>query len=689
MSAPKPLPPNSSFTLGPCRVNPRANTIRGPAGRTTIEPKVMAVLLRLAAEPGQVVMREQFLDEIWSREFCGDESLTRAVSLLRKALGDGRGSQAIIETVPRRGYRLLIRPVAISERPAKTVQGGEVRETGSRFPTGALATAAVLVVVLGVALVADRFQGRERLTSQGQAEASGSLIAVLPFDSQSAREADRFLAEGLADETISSLSRSESLSVIAGNTSFRYRGEDKKDLGRLVRQLKVDYVLDGSLRRSESGLRLAVQLVDARSGLTTWSRVFESTEDAIYQLPVAAAAGLLESLGKDPERVTGRPLHIPDPEAYRLFLEAQALLRLTVPLDQVVSLLEDATRRDKDFAEAWAELAMTRLYMIISEPEQGSAGFRNRDPEERLAAARAEAERALALDPNLAEAHLALVVIDYRARLLPLEEAERQFRALYTLAPENPEINTRMGMMLMELGRWQEAGEFLGRAARLDPHTPAAGGLYIQALQHTDRLREASEFIDAGLCPWFPTHFVGLEQMLASGDYEGARAWLQNTSRLAHFGLHGPYGFVEQEDQPDITEHPVYGLMVRLVALAESGDAQSDPLLPADLVAAADQGLLLHYYAAVLLGAAGVEEPVFDLVLERLMVDDLFFRAALFRNSLADLRRNPRAMAWFDVGTQLDYWLETDRWPDFCSDPALPYNCAEAALRYRGMADNR
>jgi len=105
-------------------------------------------------------------------------------------------------------------------------------------------------------------------------------------------------------------------------------------------------------------------------------------------------------------------------------------------------------------------------------------------------------------------------------------------------------------------------------------------------------------------------------------------------------------------------------------------------MLPGDFITAADEGLILHAYVALLLGAAGFESPVFDLVQGRLNVDDLYIRSALFRPAFARLRADPGVMQLFDAGTQLDYWLATGRWPDFCDVPGLPYECSQAAQRY-------
>src|SRR6478752_1408333 len=102
-----PIPLSTPFRLRDRLVTPARNSILGPEGETGIEPKIMAVLCVLAGDPGRVFTRAELIDQVWGTEFGTDESLTRAISHLRKALGDTRGEPAVIETIAKRGYRLL------------------------------------------------------------------------------------------------------------------------------------------------------------------------------------------------------------------------------------------------------------------------------------------------------------------------------------------------------------------------------------------------------------------------------------------------------------------------------------------------------------------------------------------------------------------------------------------------------
>jgi TolB-like protein/DNA-binding winged helix-turn-helix (wHTH) protein len=652
------------FELGDLRVDPSRNLLVGPTGKTTLEPKVMAVLVRLAEYPGRVVERRGFTDDIWANEYGGDESLTRAVSLLRKALAGTGAQRVVIETVPRKGYRLVSR--SPRGTPPSTA-GGWQRLAG----VGVLA---VLLVALGW------WWSRNSGETPRPAAPGEPVIAVLPFDSQTAIERDRFLAEGLADEILSALTRSRDVAVIAGNSSFRIRGEAKKDLDQLVRQLQVTHVVDGSVRRTDEGLRVGVHLVDAETGLVTWSNVLSRPEAKAYTIPPIVSAEVLAALGR-PETSPTVDEWSPDPDAYALLLEARAQMRADPgQLDRIIPLLEEVVVREPQLAEAWAHLAIARLNIIMVRPGRRNTGYRNRDPEQRLSKVRSEAHRALALDSDSPEARLALAVVDYRARLLPLDEAERRFRDVVDKAPNHSNSNQRLGMLLIDLGRYREAVHYLRRAYELDPLSMQPASLYFQFAKQIGDHAEADRLLGTGNYPWWQGSFTQLEWFLIGGAHDRARGWLADAREAGYLWAHGaasaPVPGYEGAGR-------LHDTLERLLVVAESGDPGSDPRLPADLVQLAEDGALLHVYVAVLLGAAGYVDPVLELVSQRLAVDDLYIRGFLFREAFRGIREDPRVMAWFDAGTQLGYWLETDRWPDFCSEETLPYDCRSLALEYQ------
>jgi len=662
-----------TFDLGEFRVDPRRRAITGPSGETRIEPKVMAVLLMLAGRPGEVIMREEFIDSIWAREYGGDESLTRAVSHLRKIFGDANGIHTHIETVPRSGYRLIGQdgPTGMGARP------GNQRRL----------IAAGVIVLFVVALASIFLAGRigDETPDRTVAGPGSVVLAVLPFDSQSEESKDINLALGLADEILSVLSQSSSISVIAGNSSFRFHGDSKKDLEALTRQLNISHIVDGSVRRTQDSLRVSVNLIDTGTGLVLWSDVVTRPELEIYTIPKVVGTAVQTALGLESIEA-GRRTSPPNPKAYETYLQMKALLKLPWGPNLSIAMtgLEEIVEMDPGFSEAWATLALTRLDILMAQPP-GDSGLPNVDPPRRLQAARRDANAALAIDPGSIDALLALEIIDYREHATSLIETVNQIQSLLARAPNHPKANLRMGLMMTQVGRFQEAARYLKRAVELDPLANFPGAFYTDALLSCGRMEEARAFMEArNVYQMYQRTYAGLTMRLVAGDFQGARDFLAVLDRDVLFGRHE---LIEIEnvnaDSPNTTRLSL--LVSRLVTAAEQADSSLDPTIASDLVRAADEGLLLHFYVAQWLAAAGLNEAALDIARERIALGDAFFRESgiVMKPAFRTARRDPRVMELFDVTGQLDYWLESDNWPDYCTDLELPYECKETARQFR------
>jgi Tfp pilus assembly protein PilF len=195
------------------------------------------------------------------------------------------------------------------------------------------------------------------------------------------------------------------------------------------------------------------------------------------------------------------------------------------PLERAIKYLEAVVEKDPSLSEAWATLAIARLNIIVTQdrPETGDPGFRNVDPPARLQAARREANAALAIDPGSIDAMLALAIIDYRERANTLAETERRFRSLLDMAPNHLNVNLRMGMVLMEVGRARESLRYWKKAHDLDPLSTLAGTLYAEALIHVGHVEEANALIDEGIYDGFERSYVRLTMFLLENDFQGAR----------------------------------------------------------------------------------------------------------------------------------------------------------------------
>ena len=514
MASQNPNEASKLIELGEFRVDPLRRTISGPAGEVTIEPKIMAVLLMFAGRPGEVITRREFIDFVWAEEYGGDESLTRAVSHLRKVFADSRNHQAYIETIPRTGYRLIV-----ENRLLGTNARGVTRR--QRLMAGAV-TIAVAVLVLALSVY---WKAADSPAPMATSPAS-VILAVLPFDTNSDVSEDVSLAYGLADEILSGLSQGSSIAVISGNSSFRFVGEEKKDLAALSRQLNVSHVIDGLVQWSPDGLRVGVRLIETGTGSVMWSDVVTRPESEIYTIPNFVVAGVHKALGID-NFETGPQTNPPDPEAYAAYLQAKALAREASDwnLTRAINILESTVKQDPDLGEAWATLAWARMDLahVVS---SGEASELNGASPDYLLMARRDANAALVIDPASVDALLVLAVINLVDRLDTLIESESRISSLLVRDPNHPNVNMRMGMLQMSVGRWQEALRYMKVAFDLDPLSALTGFYYGTALIGSKRTGEFQAYIEKkGASEFYRRSYPWLVERLLLKDFQNARGF--------------------------------------------------------------------------------------------------------------------------------------------------------------------
>ena len=391
----------NGFRVGDWRAYPLRNRLVGPAGEVQIEPKAMQLLERLAAAAGEVVEREQLLEDLWQGRAMTDEPLTRCIATLRRVLDDSAKDPKYIQTIPKRGYR-LVQPVellesATSEPPAALPAGG-IRRKG-------VYSAAIVILLAAMAIGAYQLQVRDTASPQhisvkgpAASEPPVHSIAVLPFANLSPDPENEYLADGLAAELLNLLTSIPNLKIAARTSAFAFKDENI-DVTEIARQLRVAYILSGSVRQSEGALRISAQLVDANDGYHVWSNSWESELRNIFDIQDEIAASVVRALRV--ELLDGAPTTTrADPEAYALYLQSgEAYQGEPVigedPPDRhhrALSLVTHAIAIDPDYAPAWARLAGIQFNQA-----QWTIGT---DPTEAYARARASAERALSLDPD-------------------------------------------------------------------------------------------------------------------------------------------------------------------------------------------------------------------------------------------------------------------------------------------------
>jgi TolB-like protein len=307
-------------------------------------------------------------------------------------------------------------------------------------------------------------------------------IAVLPLVDASKDGAGEYIADGLTSEIISELSIIEGLTVRSQTSSFALKGKASgaRDAGK---QLAADYILEGSLIRDGSQLRIDARLIRTRDDVPIWSEKFEREWADALSVQDEISRGIVNSLRLQFGR--GRRRYETNAEAYDLYLRARALAARRFPGDdEVIDLFEKAIAKDSSLAPAYAGLAGACAFRSLENTN-------DRDHAEKLSRMRAAAEKAIELDPLLAEAHSALGTA--YARNAQWDQAESSLRRAIQIDPNLAIAHDNLALFfLFPLGRIEEAIREARTEVRLDPLSPMARYLLADTLISAGRYGEAS-----------------------------------------------------------------------------------------------------------------------------------------------------------------------------------------------------
>jgi adenylate cyclase len=359
-----------NVSLGPLRIEPARLRVRRDDGREELlQPRIMQVLVALLRARGEILTRDELTQGCWNGLVVGEDAINRVMGRLRR-LSEGIARDCFqIETIARVGYRLIACEAGIE--------------------------AAEPAVVLAQ-------------TAHAAAKLS---ICVLPFSNISGEPEQEYFSDGITEDIITDLAKVAALSVISRHTAFTFKGK-AVEARQVARELNVSHVLEGSVRKAGERVRIAAQLTDGAAGSHLWAERWDRDFKDILGVQDEIAHSVVDALRLrllPEERTAIAERGVSSPDAHELYLQARGRY-LTGPAGSrksyqtIVRLCRHAAEIDPGHARAWALMALAQVWL------RHSGG----DPDEEGLTA---AERALALDPNLAEAHAA------RAR--HLGEAER------------------------------------------------------------------------------------------------------------------------------------------------------------------------------------------------------------------------------------------------------------------------
>jgi DNA-binding winged helix-turn-helix (wHTH) protein/tetratricopeptide (TPR) repeat protein len=466
--------PPDLFRFGPFRLDPVKRVLWRGDDVVPLAPRALDLLVALAEQQGDVVPKQTLMDRVWPGTFVEEANLSVNVSALRKALGKQPNGRPYIETLARRGYRLA----------------APVRAAAARPPA----------------------------------------LAVLPFKRLSPVADDEYLAVGLADALIARLTRLGRLAVRPTSAVLKYGtpGLDPQEAGRA---LQVDAVVDGTLQRDGTRLRIGVQLVPVRGDGPSWTQTFEEEMTGLFAVQDAMAEQVARALAlelREPERRLLARRHTQDLAAQEAYLKGRYFWsRFTGPwLEKAFSAFQDAAERDPDYALPHAGLADACLVL-------GFAGVL--PPAAAWERAEAEARQALERDEGLAEAHLSRAYVALFQNW-DWPTARRELDRAAELGPHTAAVRQWRGVYLAMLGRFENAGREIAHARQLDPLSVVAStisGLHGYLIGD----REAEMAHHRASVELDPHHFLGrwgLGLALQSqGRYDEALAEHREAVRLA------------------------------------------------------------------------------------------------------------------------------------------------------------
>jgi TolB-like protein/DNA-binding winged helix-turn-helix (wHTH) protein len=451
------------------------------SAKALLREQPFRILRILVERQGNIVTRDEIQQILWPNDTIVefDRSINVAMAILRKALGDDADHPIYIETLARRGYR-LITPVKWQQNSTAAQDllepqadklpriEGQISEREPRAPkhwgkAAVMGASAVILAVVG-------YTSWRHFSVVTPPRSEKIMLAVLPFENLTGDPNKEYLADGLTEEMISQLGRlnPNQLGVIARTSVMGYKHKDVR-LDQIGRDLSVQYVLENSLRESGDHLRLTAQLIQVKDQTHLWSQDYDypakdtlKVEDEVAKA-VAREIQVRLSPQQEAELARSQPVN---PEAFDAYLQGYHFFQGSTnkDTDMAAKYYERATQLDPSYGLAWAGLSRVRNW-------QANTGLIPAEEGHRLS--REAIERALALNPNLAEAHIQMARIK---RFVDFDwaSADASIQRAIALEPGNTDALIQAAGLAAQFGRSEEALELARRAVELDPLNPGS-----------------------------------------------------------------------------------------------------------------------------------------------------------------------------------------------------------------------
>ena len=545
---------------GVFEIDLKAFELRKHGLRLKLAEQPFQILAILLEQPGEVITRDELRERLWPGDTFVDfdHGLNNAVMRLREALGDSPEKPRFIETLPRRGYR-FIAPVEEIHATPKIIPGGDPQansSTGLHIPDApaqlsadhhesvsrsnarswltlpriALMSAAVLLFAVLSGLAVHFVRGWE----SGKINAAHNMsLVVLPLENVSGDTEQDYFAAGMTDELTANLAKIRSLRVISRSTAMSYKGTHKP-LSEIARELKVDAVVEGTVLKAGSRVRITAELVQVSTDHHLWADTYESQIGDVLALQNRVSSAIVDQIRinlspEDKQRLAKNPSVSPD--AYEDYLKGRYYWnrRSADGFTKAIGYFEDATRRDPQYALAYAGLA--DCYGIIGATIYGSLPAAEAAPK-----AKAAAIRALEIDPTLAEAETSLATAKFNYDW-DWAGAAQGFQRAIQMDPRYATAYQRYSLYSIAMGRFDESLEQIKKARELDPlsisiNSSLGWRLYL-ARQYDRSIAQLRDTLE--MDPSYEwSHLILGQAYEQKGEFNLARAELQKAVELSH-----------------------------------------------------------------------------------------------------------------------------------------------------------
>lgn len=403
------------YSFGPYIVDTERLELSEEGNAISLQPQAFSLLVFLIENAERVVSKDEIIEAVWQGRIVGDGTLNARINALRRALGDDGATQSMIKTFPRQGFRFV----------------GKLSNSAKVFDAG------------------------------GPQSGHQVSIAVLPFVNISADQEQLYFADGLTEDLITDLSKNRDLFVIARNSSFAYRNSPK-NVTEIGNELGVDHVLEGSVRKAGTRIRINAQLIDTITGGHVWAERYDSDLEDIFALQDEITAKIASALQVNLVKAQfARPTH--SVEAYELCLKGRAKFFMFSPETnrECINLFNQALAIDPSYSDAWAGQVF---------PFQSGWSFAWPGYDNGLDIAAEKARRAVELAPNssLAQSRFGWV----QTFLRQPEASITSFERAIDIDPNNADTYIWFSEALNYAGQPERAVEAGETALRFDPVAP-------------------------------------------------------------------------------------------------------------------------------------------------------------------------------------------------------------------------